>query len=66
VQTYGMTETSPYLTLSLLHPHLRRLPPDEQLFYRAKTGRPFKTVTLRVVDETGRPVASDGRQVGEI
>jgi len=22
VQTYGMTETSPYLTLSLLHPHL--------------------------------------------
>ncbi len=66
VQTYGMTETSPYLTLSLLHPHLRTLPADEQLVYKAKTGRPFQTVDLRVVDEAGSPVAPDGRQVGEI
>ncbi len=66
VQTYGMTETSPYLTLSLLHPHLERLPPQEQFAYRAKTGRPFRGVDLRVVDEQGRDVARDGRQVGEI
>jgi len=66
VQTYGMTETSPYLTLSLLHPHLRALPRDERLVYIAKTGRPFKTVELRVVDADGRPVAPDGQQVGEI
>ncbi len=66
VQTYGMTETSPYLTLSLLHPHLRALGADEQLVYKAKTGRPFKTVELRVVDTGGRPVTPDGEQVGEI
>lgn len=66
VQTYGMTETSPYLTLSLVAPHLRSLPPEAQLVYKAKTGRPFRTVELRVVDNHGQPVAPDGRQVGEI
>jgi acyl-CoA synthetase (AMP-forming)/AMP-acid ligase II len=66
VQTYGMTETSPYLTLSLLKEHLRAAPPEEQLRYRAKTGRPFLAVELRVVNEVGRPVASDEREVGEI
>ncbi|MFH2009046.1 MAG: long-chain-fatty-acid--CoA ligase [bacterium] len=66
VQTYGMTETSPYLTLSLLRTHLRELPPNERLVFQAKTGRPFTTVELRVVDPAGRPVAADGEQVGEI
>jgi fatty-acyl-CoA synthase len=66
VQTYGMTETSPYLTMSLLPPHLRDLPASEQLAYKAKTGRPFATVELRVVDIDGGAVAPDGRQVGEI
>lgn len=66
VQTYGMTETSPYLTLSLLKEHLRRLPADEQLRYRAKTGRPFLAVELRVVNDAGLPVAADDQEVGEI
>jgi len=66
VQTYGMTETSPYLTLSLLAPHLRALPPDQQFRYRARTGRPFCTVDLRVVGEDGRDVPADDRTVGEI
>ncbi len=66
VQTYGMTETSPYLTLSLLTEELLRLPAAEQFAARAKTGRPFLAVELRVVDEQGRPVESDGQCVGEI
>lgn len=66
VQTYGMTETSPYLTLSLLTPALRQLPPEQQLAWKCKTGRPFHGVTLRVVDAAGAPVAADGRTVGEI
>lgn len=66
VQTYGMTETSPYLTLSRLHEHLKALPLEEQFRYRAKTGRAFKAVELRVVDEDGVDVARDGRAVGEI
>ena len=65
-QTYGLTETSPYLTLSLLPDHLRDLPEEERLAYRARTGRPFMTVELRVVDDQGRRVADDDRQVGEI
>ena len=48
VQTYGLTETSPYLTLSLLKPHLRALPRDQQLAFRAKTGRPFASVALNL------------------
>jgi acyl-CoA synthetase (AMP-forming)/AMP-acid ligase II len=66
VQTYGLTETSPYLTLSLLHPHLEQLPEAEQFVYRAKTGRAFAAVELRVVDETGEHVARDGKAIGEI
>ena len=41
VQTYGMTETSPYLTLSLLPPELLQLPLEQQLFWKCKTGRAF-------------------------
>ena len=66
IQTYGMTETSPYLTMSILKEHLKRLPEEEQLKYRSKTGREFITVSLRVVDENGRDVKRDGKQVGEI
>lgn len=66
VQTYGMTETSPYLTLGILHDHLRELPETEQLRYRARTGRAFRGVELEVVDERGHAVAPDDRAVGEI
>ncbi|MBW2263257.1 MAG: long-chain-fatty-acid--CoA ligase [Deltaproteobacteria bacterium] len=66
IQTYGMTETCPYLTLSILEDHLLDLPVEKQLEYRSKTGRPFKGVDLRVVGEDGEPVAADERQVGEI
>jgi len=65
-QTYGMTETSPYLTVSTLKDHLRALGPEEQMRFRASTGREFITVELRVVDEQGRDVRQDGEQVGEI
>jgi fatty-acyl-CoA synthase len=66
VQIYGMTETSPTLTISTLKDHLRALSPEEQMRFRASTGREFITVELRVVDEYGRDVRPDGQQVGEI
>lgn len=66
VQTYGMTETSPYLTLSLLTDELRDLPEREQLHYKCKTGRAFHGVDLRVVADDGGPIANDGKAVGEI
>ncbi len=66
VQTYGLTETSPYLTLAALEPKHRKLDEDKQLARRARTGRPFETVELDVVDENGKPVPHDDRAVGEI
>lgn len=66
VQTYGMTESSPYLTLSLLSPELLALPEEQRFRLRAKTGRPFRGVELKVVGEDGRPIAADGVAVGEI
>lgn len=66
VQTYGMTETSPYLTLGILPRELAALPAEERLRLQCKTGRPFAGVELEVVDDDGRPVAADERTVGEI
>ena len=66
VQTYGMTETSPYLTLSLLKENLLSSCKEEQFSYKAKTGRPFMGVLLQVVREDGTTVKPDGQEVGEI
>lgn len=66
VQTYGMTETSPYLTVSLLAPRQEALPFEERLRIRSRTGRPFGGIELRVVDDAGAPVPADDRTVGEI
>jgi len=66
IQTYGMTETSPYLTLSLLKEHLRRLTPEEQLRFKAKTGREFIAVELKVLNDAGGEIRRDEREVGEI
>jgi len=66
IQTYGMTETSPYLTLSLLKENLSVLPPKEQFVFKAKTGRPIMGVLLKVVRDNGKEVARDAKEVGEI
>jgi acyl-CoA synthetase (AMP-forming)/AMP-acid ligase II len=66
IQTYGMTETSPYLTLSILKEHLRKLSDDDQLQFKSKTGREFIGVNLKVVDEQGKEVKKDEKEVGEI
>jgi len=66
VQTYGMTETSPYLTLSLLPDELLQLPLEEQLPWKCKTGRAFEGVELRVVNDDGTAITADGTAVGEI
>jgi acyl-CoA synthetase (AMP-forming)/AMP-acid ligase II len=65
VQNYGMTETSSYLTLSLLDDAQRRLPAEDQLRIKCRTGRPFLGVELMVVDDRG-PVPRDDRTVGEV
>ncbi len=66
VQTYGLTETSPYLTFSLLSEKLKKLSPEAQQHYRAKTGRPMRGVEVKVVDAKGERVPADGESIGEI
>ena len=74
-QTYGMTETSPYLTIS--RPERVAggrgcataesvVNHEKALRQRARTGRPFRGVDLEVVDESGARVRPDDEQVGEI
>ena len=66
IQTYGMTETSPYLTLSILKDHLRKLPYEDQLRFKSKTGREFIGVELKVVNDRGDEIKKDEKEVGEI
>jgi fatty-acyl-CoA synthase len=63
---YGLTETSPILTLSVLKGSLRSEPALERYRRQAMTGLEVPGVDLRVVDEQGHDVANDGRQIGEI
>ncbi len=65
-QTYGLTETAPYVTVSLPRPRHLDLPPAELLAVKATTGREFLTASVRLVDDQGQDVPADGRSVGEI
>jgi fatty-acyl-CoA synthase len=66
IQTYGLTETSPFLTMSILKEDMKELPFEDRLKYMVTTGRPFSGVELKVVREDGTEVNSDGQEVGEI
>jgi len=66
IQTYGMTETSPYLTLSILKEHLKKLSYEDQLRFKSKTGREFIGVELKVVSERGEEIKRDEKEIGEI
>jgi acyl-CoA synthetase (AMP-forming)/AMP-acid ligase II len=66
IQTYGLTETSPFLTMSILKEGMKSLPFEQKLQFMITTGRPFATVQLKVVKKNGEEVISDGEDVGEI
>ena len=63
---YGLTETSPVLTLARPKTHLGDDTPERHLERRSKTGYAIPGVEVRVVDGGGRDVAPDGATVGEI
>jgi len=62
---YGLTETSPVLTVALMKGHLRE---EGDAFYRraAMTGLELPGTEVRVVDENAHDVPHDGETVGEI
>jgi len=65
-QTYGLTETSPYLTISLLGAESDGLDADARRARNSRTGRPFHGVELEVVDASDLPVRPNDEEVGEI
>ncbi len=63
IQAWGMTETSP---LGCIAFPPAGVPVDEQMDWRAKTGRAVPGVDLRIVGEDGAELPWDGRAVGEL
>ena len=64
---YGLTETSPILTLATPRTFLTESEkPEKRQARQAWTGWPIPGVGLRVVHSDGRDVRADGEQIGEI
>jgi fatty-acyl-CoA synthase len=63
VQAWGMTETSPVGAVALPP---KDVPPEEEMDWRAKTGRVIAGVELRIVDDARNEMPRDGKAVGEI
>ncbi len=66
IQIYGLTETSPFLTVSKVKPHMRDWPAEEKLRVQTRTGYQMLGVEIRVVDDDGKDIEPDGEQVGEV
>src|SRR6185436_12892001 len=67
MQLYGLTETSPAITICEEHPEHAALETSERARIKARQGVELITSgELRVVDEAGNPVPRDGMTVGEI
>ena len=63
---YGLTETSPVLTIAHMKEHLGDASDDVKLRRKATAGYPIAGTEVRVVDLNGRDVPCDGQQVGEV
>ena len=65
VHAWGMTETTPLGTVSLLKSYMEDLSEEEKYAYRAKQGLPVPFVEVRVVNEEGE-APWDGKTMGEL
>jgi fatty-acyl-CoA synthase len=64
---YGLSETTPIVTIALQRDVLTDAEPAERALERkAMTGWPIPGVAMRVVDSAGHDVRPDGEQIGEI
>lgn len=62
---YGMTETSPLVSLSVLKSEMEDLPMDERIDIRSLQGLVMPGLEVRVVNENGE-VPWDGKTMGEL
>jgi len=63
---YGLTETSPVISIANIKDHLAHEPRDVQLQRKATAGWALAGAEIRVVDLQGRDVKPDGEEVGEV
>jgi fatty-acyl-CoA synthase len=63
---YGLTETSPVLTIAHIKEHLAGDSGKENLRRKATAGYALAGVEIRVVTPEGHDVAPDGNQIGEV
>lgn len=63
---YGMSETCPILSLSLLSDAELQLDRETQAALRTRTGKALPLVRLRLVDEQGREVPNDDKTPGAL
>jgi len=66
-QAYGLTETSPFITICEVRPEHEELSPEERAVIKARQGVELITSgELLVVDHDGNEVPHDGLTMGEI
>jgi fatty-acyl-CoA synthase len=65
-QGYGMSETAPVMSIVHLNDEQLGWDQEKQLELRTKAGRMAPFVEMKLVNEEGEPVPSDGNSVGEI
>jgi len=63
---YGLTETSPVITVAHIKAHLKDDPEQTNLRRKATAGYALAGTEIRVVGPSGQDVAADGREVGEV
>ncbi len=63
---YGLTETSPVISIAHIKEHLADDAAEEKLRRKATAGYALAGSEIRVVDLDGRDVAPDRQQVGEV
>ena len=67
IHVYGLTETSPFITICEPRPEHAALSPEARAAVKARQGvELFSSGELRVVDAAGHEVPRDGGTVGEI
>lgn len=66
VHAWGMTETSPLGTLSVMTEDLAALPFEAQMPYRLKQGRPPMGVELKLTNDAGERLPHDGKSFGNL
>lgn len=65
IHAYGMTETTPVVTLARLKSYQRDLPLDEQMAVRRTQGLVVPGIDIKVVNEKGEAIP-DGKDMGEL